>query len=328
LLSLTINPEPGMYPGLITTILLLMLGAGANVYVVHLLRASEEGEVRGEIESIVSDYKAFLDRAEETYCAHEQQQQQQQQAQAPSSGPSSSIASGHPHVSVVTAYRNLQWQRIPVLLLVEGDVIALMGGDITPGRAHELTQVAVPPGPGQPQGGHLWRKSGLVERGEKIFLRRGAAGASSASSSTPAPVTNPPRSGAEAETETETEKETEKDAHLTFPLPPRPAVSAVPLNSDSPPTPLPTPAPTATTTPMAEQLPAYERHRSLAPDSSELLMLSGDIRCFLMRETPILHYCDTLLQRSRKDHESRRRSLSRLFPLLSRRTPTPLPGDP
>ena len=199
LLSLTINPEPGMYPGLITTILLLMLGAGANVYVVHLLRASEEGEVRGEIESIVSDYKAFLDRAEETYCAHEQQQQQQQQAQAPSSGSSSSIASGHPHVSVVTAYRNLQWQRIPVLLLVEGDVIALMGGDITPGRAHELTQVAVPPGPGQPQGGHLWRKSGLVERGEKIFLRRGAAGASSASSSTPAPVKNPPGSGAEAE---------------------------------------------------------------------------------------------------------------------------------
>jgi hypothetical protein len=35
--------------------------------------------------------------------------------------------------------------------------------------------------------------------------------------------------------------------------------------------------------------PTYEQrhHRSLAPDSSELLFLSGDIRCFLMAETPI-----------------------------------------
>lgn len=32
------------------------------------------------------------------------------------------------------------WQRLPVLLLVEGDIIALMGGDVTPGSCYELQQ--------------------------------------------------------------------------------------------------------------------------------------------------------------------------------------------
>jgi hypothetical protein len=53
-------------------------------------------------------------------------------------GDSAAIFSGHPHISIVTVYRNACWMRIPSLGLVEGDIIALMGGDITPGKVFEL----------------------------------------------------------------------------------------------------------------------------------------------------------------------------------------------
>ena len=54
------------------------------------------------------------------------------------SGDSAAIFSGHPHISIVTVYRNTCWMRIPSLGLVKGDIIALMAGDITPGKVHEL----------------------------------------------------------------------------------------------------------------------------------------------------------------------------------------------
>jgi hypothetical protein len=53
-------------------------------------------------------------------------------------GDSAAIFSGHPHISIVTVYRNTCWMRIPSLGLVKGDIIALMAGDITPGKVHEL----------------------------------------------------------------------------------------------------------------------------------------------------------------------------------------------
>jgi len=38
------------------------------------------------------------------------------------------ISSGHSQVSIVACYRSNQWVRIPILLLAEGDIIALMAG--------------------------------------------------------------------------------------------------------------------------------------------------------------------------------------------------------
>ena len=39
----------------------------------------------------------------------------------------------------------------------------------------------------------------------------------------------------------------------------------------------------------------HERHRSLSSNSPELLLLSGDVRCFQMAETPIESFCINLL---------------------------------
>eukprot|EP01032_Pedospumella_encystans_P002414 gene2414-2838_t len=52
------------------------------------------------------------------------------------------LSSGHSQVSIVHTYRDGQWMRLPVLLLAEGDIIALMGGDVTPGKCYEIERVA------------------------------------------------------------------------------------------------------------------------------------------------------------------------------------------
>ncbi len=51
----------------------------------------------------------------------------------------SGIKLGNTWTSVVLAYRDETWQRVPEVLLVEGDIIALIRGDISPGRLRPLS---------------------------------------------------------------------------------------------------------------------------------------------------------------------------------------------
>lgn len=53
------------------------------------------------------------------------------------------LSSGHSHLSIINVYRDSSWQRIPAVLLVEGDLIALMGGDVSPCRVQELKEELV-----------------------------------------------------------------------------------------------------------------------------------------------------------------------------------------
>ncbi|GLE07667.1 hypothetical protein PINS_up018270 [Pythium insidiosum] len=43
-----------------------------------------------------------------------------------------------PSTSLIACYRDQQWQRLPMNLLVEGDVVALMSGDVAPGDVRPL----------------------------------------------------------------------------------------------------------------------------------------------------------------------------------------------
>ncbi|CAM9806959.1 unnamed protein product, partial [Ectocarpus sp. 8 AP-2014] len=67
-----------------------------------------------------------------------------------SSGPSAGLQQGSALASVVSVFRNDLWQRVPKLLLVEGDIVALMGGDKAPCLAEvlrfEAEDDAIPPG--------------------------------------------------------------------------------------------------------------------------------------------------------------------------------------
>lgn len=72
-------------------------------------------------------------------------QPQSQPSLSATSSPSSSsqlndvIPTGHSHISIVNAYRNGNWIKLPVLLLAKGDLIALQAGDIAPCSITELT---------------------------------------------------------------------------------------------------------------------------------------------------------------------------------------------
>ena len=52
-------------------------------------------------------------------------------------------------MSIITTCRQGKWRRIPLLLLAEGDIIALSAGDIAPGDIIELvpTSASIPPPP-------------------------------------------------------------------------------------------------------------------------------------------------------------------------------------
>jgi magnesium-transporting ATPase (P-type) len=43
------------------------------------------------------------------------------------------LVQGSATISIISAYRDGVWQRLPKLLLVQGDIIALMAGDASPG---------------------------------------------------------------------------------------------------------------------------------------------------------------------------------------------------
>jgi magnesium-transporting ATPase (P-type) len=48
------------------------------------------------------------------------------------------LVQGSATISIISAYRDGVWQRLPKLLLVQGDIIALMAGDASPGNAVAL----------------------------------------------------------------------------------------------------------------------------------------------------------------------------------------------
>ncbi|CAM9198985.1 unnamed protein product, partial [Ectocarpus sp. 12 AP-2014] len=67
-----------------------------------------------------------------------------------SPGPSAGLQQGSALASVVSVFRNDLWQRVPKLLLVKGDIVALMGGDKAPCLAEvlrfEAEEDTIPPG--------------------------------------------------------------------------------------------------------------------------------------------------------------------------------------
>jgi len=81
------------------------------------------------------------------------------------------LHSGHPHVSIVTTYRNKKWHRVPSLLLAEGDIVTLMAGDLTPARVVELKAKEVTNDVRIIGDTGKWYLGDIVEEGVKIHLR-------------------------------------------------------------------------------------------------------------------------------------------------------------
>ena len=227
------NHRSDFIVGLLCSICILVITTMATVTACHHYRENMHSEVVDEIKRIVCDY---LDELESAI------PQGNASAEA-------DVLSGNPHVSIVTVYRNTKWQRIPSLLLVEGDIIALMGGDVTPGQVQELLPAEDVRGnaSSHPEPNvFAWRKVAdkIVGRGEKIRLRK-AKKSSSIGGNRSSRLRN------------------------KMSLYGRRGSGSVPMSA---------------------------KQRIVASNSLELLNFSGDIRCFVLKETPIAFFCRGILQ--------------------------------
>jgi hypothetical protein len=224
--SFGLNQESTFQSGLLISAIILLLALAVNVIATMLYRHYSKNELSRTMMSIFNHYETFIhQQAQQPLVAHNMNTQ---------------IPSGHSQLSIVNTYRNGQWMKLPVLLLAEGDVIALMGGDITPCRVYELlpikdqANVAL-----QDNMQQTWRPGPELEAGVKILINKH------------------PHHKASHELKRSRSKS-----------------SAQPMSRD-------------TMEKPARSSASAEKHRSLGPESTEILRLSGDIRCFLIAETPI-----------------------------------------
>jgi hypothetical protein len=236
--------------GVISSIGTIMAVCVATVYACRHYRENVRSEVIDEIKRLVCDYLDELD----SIPAEQLQRERDPRGEG-------AVLSGNPHVDIVTVYRNMQWQRVPSLLLVEGDIVALMGGDIAPGEVQELLPLEdhghpVPANagahadhdlPSEEGAAHRWRKlsNKVIRKGDKIRLRKGAKSSGVGSR----------RSGS--------------GVRSKMSIYGRRGRGGGAASSD--------------------------KQRVVSSNSLELLHFSGDIRCFLLCETPIASFCRDLL---------------------------------
>jgi hypothetical protein len=274
----------------VSTVIILVIGAAVDhnfrtgfvfsaalIFVLVIVNATlqrryetaEMTELAKEMEVITDEYVASLEKYQNAVDpAHR-------------SKPQGLITSGHSHVSIIAVFRDGQWQRIPSLLLVEGDIISLMAGDSTPGAAYELIsdRACATQSPG-PERDSLnvpsakksgWRRGRLLEKGSKVLVRAERKKYS-------------PQSDFVSEHEKYGHFSLEEDlpinqteSEMTAPI--LPAIDPVhPTRQES-----------------SEK---HKQSRAINSQSVELLTLSGDMRCFLMAESPVVDFCQDVLQRS------------------------------
>ncbi|CAM9295513.1 unnamed protein product [Chrysoparadoxa australica] len=106
--------------------LLLFVGTIAGGLTMAVYRRSESLEVSQRLCAAVQDFiKATATSESRAYAAAKDLK-------------ALGVQHGSPLVAIFPVFRDGAWQRIPKLLLVEGDIIALMGGDKAPARAEVL----------------------------------------------------------------------------------------------------------------------------------------------------------------------------------------------
>lgn len=208
--------------GLLTSALVLLAVLATNLLATLQCRHISQGDLSVAVRGILQQYEAYLTL-------------QTQRNAMPSSN--TFIPTGHSQLSIVNAFRNNSWIKIPFLLLAEGDIIALMGGDVTPCKVYELQADATQ--------SVDWTIGQLLDVGTKILINK---------------------------------HDRLHTKNLSKQAPPETKRSRSKTVSDNQHAPI-------TGVPSMPRL--GEKHRSLGPESIEILRLAGDIRCFLLAETPI-----------------------------------------
>lgn len=253
--------------GLIISIIIILLLIIVNWILLKRYLIVEKQELIHEIKSIVDEYNYLLEKYQNLSTNIDIHPRL--------------INGGHSHVSIVAVFRDGQWHRLPTLLLVEGDIISLMSGDTAPGNIYELIPdeninininnnnnnlniFSSSSSSSKYKDKNGWRKGQYLERGTKILLREERK---KYAAQTDQPHNEGP-SFINLETFSEYNKEIIDNNNNSF--------NMKKLNNNN-------------------NQEKHKQSRAINSQSIELLTLSGDMRCFLLAETPIVKYCKETL---------------------------------
>jgi hypothetical protein len=294
--------------GTVFTILFLTAACALNIWIQYRCQLAVTNEVTWELQRLYDEYAHSASFSRVTFSRNFVDD-------SPPQGPTAELTSGHPQSSIVSCFRNRSWQRIPSLLLAEGDIISLQGGDITPGDCFEISsdqQTSTFDGtPSTPMFSPRGQKTSflrveidrekLVPKGTKILIRDRKA-----------PKSPGLKHAASQPARNRSNSENKNTVFTNMPGPPQnysPVSRRGSFNSSNAPTAslLFPPSPREIGTP-------YHRHKSLPPDSLELLQLSGDTRCFQLAETPMEKFISQIVETAESRH---RRSVSTASTLVA-----------
>eukprot|EP01040_Poterioochromonas_malhamensis_P013609 gene13609-14995_t len=275
LFSLIFTGIAAYQPGLIFTLIVFGILFLVNFICLIQSHRINQIELSTLIQSIIQQYQSYL--AQQVKVLSDQNLNNFQAIQIPS---------GHSQVSIVHVYRHHQWMRIPVLLLAEGDIIALMGGDITPCQVYELKVVSVTlhhaTTKKSSESELKWMKTKLITTGEKIYIDL--------------------EESASAAHDDNNHEQHHHSRHRTTSNDNGDADDHDDLHDHDFDAPLHTHHRHKSneshhhhqSASSSKKTHAENRHRSLGPESVEILRLCGNIRCFLVAETPIESYIHTI----------------------------------
>jgi hypothetical protein len=123
-----------LYP-MIVSVLVLVIIATLNVITTLRYKKAERYELKDQVCGILEHYATSIESSNIKHRVGSflENSNSLQQQQPPGGGDKDNdknlraeLNSGHSHVCIVSVYRERQWQRLPSLLLVKGDIISLM----------------------------------------------------------------------------------------------------------------------------------------------------------------------------------------------------------
>lgn len=252
--------RPGLLFCLIVYIVALLVSIASHV----LRRKTLQGELQQAISSLLFHY--------DLQCNNLMESTEDKSDSLPSplmDDQYVKLMSGHSHLSIVNVFRNSCWQKIPALLLVEGDLIALMGGDIAPCKVQ-----------------HLKDEHSLAASSKKSEVKWSLGSMVLVGETIPVDIINMHADGGDEFGD----GLSSKCRNLRFETTASQVSSAPSVLAPS-------------TSPTGSSTTAQLRNRVITPDSLEILKFSGNMRCFLVLDIPAVDVLKSLMQQSQVKKE-------------------------
>lgn len=139
----------------IVLICFLVFAALFAAIILRICLLSKHNELQVSLTSILKDFERTI-----TQEAH--------RSAGTDSAASSFVLGGFSHVGMVYVYRNVTWCKIPIDLLVTGDIVALNSGDIAPCLLSELNEESVDSVAYKRSGESRWIKGSQIAAGNFI----------------------------------------------------------------------------------------------------------------------------------------------------------------